>query len=115
MKVDKENNNCQYNDEAHVYWNKQTNNPYISVTTLIGKYKKPFKDDSGKGFLWSEYKAIEKHMGDILFQELKALVGFEKVVDTWKRECTVEELQDLPILAMQLIVTGKLNSLIFRP
>ena len=102
MKVDKENNNCLYNDEAHVYWNKQTERKYISVTTLIGKYKKPFKDDSGKGFLWSEYKAIQKYVGDIVFEELKAAVGFEKVVHEWKKQCSIEELEDLPILAKMI-------------
>ena len=99
MKVDKENNDCRYNDEEHVYWNKQTNDKYISVTTLIGKYKKGFTDDSGKGFLWSEYKAIEDKLGDTLFQELKATVGYENIVRQYKKDCTLEELDDLPILA----------------
>ena len=56
MKVDKQNGNVCFNEEAHVYFD--SDNPeskYISVTTLIHSFTQPFD----KNF-WSAYKALEK-------------------------------------------------------
>lgn len=63
MKIDKQNNDCAYNDENHKYWNVKTNDTYISVTTLIGKFKAPFDKD-----FWSKYKAFEKHVPQDVFK-----------------------------------------------
>lgn len=52
--VDKENNDVFFNDEKHVYLDKLTGEPYISVTTLIGKYENEFNE----AFM-SKYKALE--------------------------------------------------------
>ena len=59
MKIDKQNGNICFNEDAHVYWNKDSGDKFISVTTLIGKYKQPY--DAG---FWSVYKAIERIMGE---------------------------------------------------
>ena len=53
MKVDKQNNDVCYNDEAHKYWNDK--GQFISVTTLIGKFGQEFDKE-----FWSAYKAVEK-------------------------------------------------------
>lgn len=55
MKVDKLNDNVAFNDAEHVYWNLKTNVRYISVTTLIDKFGKPFDKE-----FWSGYRALEQ-------------------------------------------------------
>ena len=35
-----------FDEKSHIYTNTETNNRYISVTTLLGKYKKPFDSDT---------------------------------------------------------------------
>ena len=79
MNYDKINKDVAFIEESHKYFN--VNDPsinYISVTTLIGKYSKPF--DS----IWiSKYKALERLMP----------------VDIWKKEklgsCCVSFCQQL--------------------
>lgn len=44
-KIDKENDDAIYSDEAHVYIDKHTNQKYISVTTLIGLYENAYDKD----------------------------------------------------------------------
>ena len=34
-----------FNEEKHTYTNSKTDEKYISVTTLLGKYKTPFDKD----------------------------------------------------------------------
>jgi hypothetical protein len=53
LKVDKEDELVAYNDKLHKYWSKDTNQNYISATTLIGKYSAPFDSN-----FWSSYKAL---------------------------------------------------------
>lgn len=55
MQIDKKNDGVAFNDAEHVYWNLETNQRYISVTTLIEKFGKPFDKE-----FWSGYKALEK-------------------------------------------------------
>ena len=55
LKIDKELDHVAYNDNKHVYFNKNTGEKYISVTTLIHSYVNEFD-----GEYWSKYKAIEK-------------------------------------------------------
>lgn len=56
MIIDKENENCCYNDELHSYWVKgNPEDKFISVTTLIGKFHEAFDEE-----FWSKYKALEK-------------------------------------------------------
>lgn len=59
MEIDKQNGNICFNEEAHVYWDQKSGDKFISVTTLIGKYKQPY--DAG---FWAVYKAIERIMGE---------------------------------------------------
>ena len=53
--VDKENESVFFNDEKHVYLDKLTGEPYISVTTLLHSYEPPFNE-----FFYSHYKALEE-------------------------------------------------------
>lgn len=63
MKVDKKNGLCCFNDDAHVYWNEKTNEKYISVTTLIGKFENPYDSE-----FWSKYKAFERLVSPEVFK-----------------------------------------------
>ena len=45
MTVDKENENVIYNDETHTYYNKETMQKYVSVTTLIHNYSQEFDEN----------------------------------------------------------------------
>lgn len=47
MQVDKKNGSICYNDDAHVYWDGDTNKKYISVTTLLEKYIPPLIKNFG--------------------------------------------------------------------
>ena len=66
MKIDKQNGNVCYSDAEHLYWDATTKQKYISVTTLIGKYEKPFDKD-----FWSLYKALEKTLNVEQFKTQK--------------------------------------------
>lgn len=55
MNVDKRNGSVCFSEKEHIYWNDQDNGKYISVTTLIGQFSRPFEKD-----FWSSYKALEK-------------------------------------------------------
>ena len=73
-RIDKENADCIYSDEEHVYINKKDNSKYISVTTLIGKYSEEFDEE-----FWSSYKALEEIMDGDTFSILKkALLATKK-------------------------------------
>lgn len=73
-RIDKENSDCIYSDEEHVYINKKDNSRYISVTTLINKYSEEFDED-----FWSSYKALEEIMDGDTFSILKkALLATKK-------------------------------------
>ena len=73
-RIDKENANCVYSDEEHVYIDKKDNSRYISVTTLINKYSEEFDED-----FWSSYKALEEIMDGDTFSILKkALLATKK-------------------------------------
>lgn len=53
--VDKENSEVFFNDEKHVYLDKLTGEPYISVTTLIHSYEPEFNE-----LFFARYKALEE-------------------------------------------------------
>ena len=72
MKIDKQNGNVCYSDLEHIYWNSITDQKYVSVTTLIGKYEKPFDKE-----FWSMYKALEKTLTATQFKTQK-----KKLLDT---------------------------------
>lgn len=52
--VDKENDSVFFNDLEHLYLDKVSGEPYISVTTLIHHYSNPFNSA-----FFSKYKALE--------------------------------------------------------
>ena len=73
-RIDKENADCIYSDEEHIYINKKDNSRYISVTTLIGKYSEEFDEE-----FWSSYKALEEIIDGDTFSILKkALLATKK-------------------------------------
>ena len=73
-RIDKENADCVYSDEEHVYISKKDNSRYISVTTLIGKYSEEFDEE-----FWSAYKALEEIIDGDTFSILKkALLATKK-------------------------------------
>ena len=45
IKVDKENSYVFFNDETHKYYDKETMQEYVSVTTLIHNYTQEFNED----------------------------------------------------------------------
>lgn len=45
IKVDKENDNCFFNDETHTYYDKKTMRKCISVTQLISHYCTEFDEN----------------------------------------------------------------------
>lgn len=55
IRVDKEDDLCAFNDDKHLYFNKNTMEQYTSVTQLISQYSNEF-DES----FWSAYKALEE-------------------------------------------------------
>ena len=56
LKIDKQNQNVAFNEKSHVYFDvTDTKKKYISVTTMIEKFRQPFDKD-----FWSSYKALEK-------------------------------------------------------
>lgn len=55
MDITKQNGNVAFSEADHIYWDVNTDQRYISVTTLIGKYEQPFDSD-----FWSKYKAFER-------------------------------------------------------
>ena len=61
LSVDKENSELFFNDERHVYVNKNDGSKYISVTTLIGEYENKFDEE-----FWARYKSLELFLdGDV--------------------------------------------------
>ena len=73
-RIDKENADCVYSDEEHIYISKKDNSRYISVTTLIGKYSEEFDEE-----FWSSYKALEEIIDGDTFSILKkALLATKK-------------------------------------
>ena len=65
-KPDKVNGDVLYYDDEHIYVDKQTQDKFISVTTLIHNYTYEF--DSA---FWSAYKALEALMEESDFSILK--------------------------------------------
>lgn len=74
MEIDKQNGKVAFNDASHTYWNVDTNQKYISVTTLIERYTQEFDKD-----FWSAYKALEKLIPkDNWLIEKKSLLNTKK-------------------------------------
>jgi len=83
IKVDKETNTCFFNDETHKYYNKDTMQLYVSVTTLIKNYENEFDEE-----FWSAYKALEVLLPDTVWPNLRNILlntkkFNEKYLDTY--------------------------------
>lgn len=77
LKVDKENDTVCYNDEHHIYWDKNDLFTYISVTTIIGFYEQEFDKQ-----FWLQYKAFQKLCSptkDVL-ENLRELAVFDRKI-----------------------------------
>ena len=75
IKVDKENASVFFNDETHKYYDKETMQEYVSVTTLIHAYTQEFDEE-----FWSFYKALESLLSEDVFYPIKKmLLGNKKV------------------------------------
>lgn len=55
MRIDKANGNVAFNEERHLYWDTGSGDRYVSVTTLIDRFKQDFDRE-----FWASYKALEK-------------------------------------------------------
>ena len=66
IRVDKENDSVFFNDDTHKYYDKETMQEYISVTTLIHNYTNEFDPE-----FWSAYKALEALLDEETFFILK--------------------------------------------
>lgn len=74
MEIDKQNDGVAFNDASHTYWNLETGQKYISVTTLVGKFEQPYDKD-----FWSSYKALEQILPKDMFSvEKKRLLDTKK-------------------------------------
>ena len=78
MEIDKQNGNVVFNNAFHKYWDiTDESKKYISVTTLIERYGKPFNES-----FWSKYKALQKIAPDAFQMEKKNLLLKKK----WNKE-----------------------------
>lgn len=67
-----------FQEKEHKYLH-YTGKIYISVTTLINKYKPKFDED-----YWSTYKAIERLLGIEEFKIIKKKIGYENIVPIYQ-------------------------------
>ena len=75
IKVDKENEEAFFNDETHSYYNKETMQKYVSVTTLIHGYSQEFDEK-----FWASYKALEAILPEDEWYRLKPqLLNIKKI------------------------------------
>ena len=89
MQIDKQNGNVAFNDNDHVYWDTNTNDRFISVTTLIEKFAQPFDKD-----FWSGYKALEKLIpSDAWKIERKSLLNTHKIPKELLNTYNITELE----------------------
>lgn len=88
MEIDKLNGTVAFNDKKHVYWDINTNNRFISVTTLIEKFAQKFDKD-----FWSGYKALEKLLpADAWKIERKSLLNTHKIPKELLNTYDIKEL-----------------------
>ena len=78
MEIDKQNGKIAFCDSLHKYWDiTDESKKYISVTTLIERYGKPFNES-----FWSKYKALQRIAPDAFRIEKKNLLLKKK----WNKE-----------------------------
>ena len=75
IKVDKENDEAFFNDETHTYYNKETMQKYVSVTTLIHGYSQEFDEN-----FWASYKALEAILSEESWMQIRSqLLSTKKI------------------------------------
>ena len=87
VRVDKENDDVFFNDETHTYYNKDTMEKYISVTSLIHLYSNEFDEE-----FWSAYKALEELMDmDLFLIVKKSLLATKKFNPKLLKKLNIDE------------------------
>jgi ATP-dependent exoDNAse (exonuclease V) beta subunit len=79
-----------FDESQHKYINLNTNEVYTSVTTLIKKFIEPFDAE-----FFSQYKAIERILGEYKFALYKKTVSFKNILKHYKEKSTIDEIKDL--------------------
>jgi len=86
-----------FDEKSHTYTNTETNNRYISVTTLLGKYKKPFDSASHSKRVaeregvtqefvlesWKETTRIATDKGTKIHNMMEQFVKFGETVESY--------------------------------
>lgn len=87
IQVDKENSSVFFNDESHKYYDKETMEQYISVTTLINQYCNEFD-----GEFWSAYKALEQIcQQDVWFDLRNILLNTKKFKEVYLDKFNIDK------------------------
>lgn len=88
-KVDKETDQVIYSDNSHIYFDKNDNKTYVSVTTLIHNYTNEFDSE-----FWSAYKALEALTDSSTFSALKkVLLATKKFDNTILHKLSIDETE----------------------
>lgn len=74
MEISKKNGNIVFNEEHHRYWDINSNEDYVSVTTLIHKFTQPFDE-----IFWSRYKTFELLLGNKFSLYKSSILKFKKI------------------------------------
>lgn len=112
------------NHDTHVYTNTETGEVYTSVTTFIGKYKKPFDKDKWSKYVaqrdglsqeevldkWSTITTTAQNRGtnvhlimENYIKEKKIEKGYEEFVDSFIKKTNGIILPDSKILSEELL------------
>lgn len=112
------------NHDTHVYTNTETGEVYTSVTTFIGKYKKPFDKDKWSKYVaqrdglsqeevldkWSNITTTAQNRGtnvhlimENYIKEKKIEKGYEEFVDSFIKKTNGIILPDSKILSEELL------------
>jgi ATP-dependent exoDNAse (exonuclease V) beta subunit len=112
------------NHDTHVYTNTETGETYTSVTTFIGKYKKPFNKDKWSKYVaqrdglsqeevldkWSNITTTAQNRGtnvhlimENYIKEKKIEKGYEEFVDSFIKKTNGIILPDSKILSEELL------------
>jgi ATP-dependent exoDNAse (exonuclease V) beta subunit len=112
------------NHDTHVYTNTETGETYTSVTTFIGKYKKPFDKDKWSKYVaqrdglsqeevldkWSNITTTAQNRGtnvhlimENYIKEKKIEKGYEEFVDSFIKKTNGIILPDSNILSEELL------------
>lgn len=87
IRVDKENDDVFFNDATHTYYNKETLETYVSVTSLIHEYSQEFDEE-----FWSAYKALEEILDlDIFMIVKKTLLATKKFNPKLLKKLNIDE------------------------